>query len=283
MWSSCKVSSSSDEADRSAEMTEPEVHVRSVRRRRSDPPMPPLPRPPNIRNWLIYLGIAALISALMLDGFLSHRPEHPPLPRLSYAAEVRSALFEAGESLQVVVSWDLTLADSGGAPDSVLVKVLPAGRPNITSTRQRAGQLADTVYLPIPSKGETLAGSSCVATWHDDITVDESCTPWQYVRPSAATAASVNQIVIKPSGLQIDPDVGGRCAEWQRSHPNQSVWLRVNVTAVPECTGPNRKPAVAQFCAFAVLPDGRRVKTASSSNSPYCEELFVEWSRELYS
>jgi hypothetical protein len=40
---------------------------------------------------------------------------------------------------------------------------------------------------------------------------------------------------------------------------------------------------VAQFCAFAVLPNGRRVKTATSTNNHYCEELFVEWTRERYS
>jgi hypothetical protein len=40
---------------------------------------------------------------------------------------------------------------------------------------------------------------------------------------------------------------------------------------------------VAQFCAFAVMPDGRRVKTRNSSNNRYCDELFAEWIRERYS
>ena len=124
-------------------MTKPEVHVRSVRRRRSDPPVPPAPEPPNIRNWLIYTGITVLIAALMLDGFLRHRPQHPPLPRVAYAAEVRSAVTEVGDSLQVVVSWDLTLADSGGRPDSVQVKVMPSGRGGINSS-QSGKQLSDT-------------------------------------------------------------------------------------------------------------------------------------------
>jgi hypothetical protein len=264
-------------------MTEPEVRVRSVRRRRSEPPPPPIYRPPNIRNWLIYAGLMGLIAALMLDGYLRHRPEHPPLPRLAYAAEVRSALAERGDSLQVVVSWDLTLADSGGRPDSLLVKVTPASEQRSSSSSQSGTQLADTLYLSAPPRGQTVSGSSCVSTWHDQVPVDESCTPWQYVRPSAASESALNQVVIRPSGLQVDPDMGGRCASWQRNHPGESVWIKVNVTAVPDCTGPNRRPVVAQFCAFAVLPDGRRVKTASSTNNSYCEELFVEWSRELYS
>jgi hypothetical protein len=218
----------------------------------------------------------------MLDGFLRHHPPHP-LPKLSYAAEVRSALAEVGDSLQVVVSWDLTLSDPAGRPDSVQIKVTPGRGNGPVLATQTANQLADTVYLRVPQRGETLAGLSCVVTEHEGYPVDESCTPWQYVRPTAAAGETVNQIVIRPSGLQVDPDLGGKCAQWQRAHPDRSVWVQVNVTAVPECTGPNRKPAVAQFCAFAVLPGGKRVKTATSSNSSYCEELFVEWSRELYS
>jgi hypothetical protein len=57
----------------------------------------------------------------------------------------------------------------------------------------------------------------------------------------------------------------------------------VNHSAVPECTGPNGKPTVAQFCAFAVLQDGERVKTESSTNSPYCDELYQAWVRERIS
>ncbi len=263
-------------------MAKPEVHVRSVRRRRTEPPTPPLPQPPNIRNWLIYAGMVTLVAALMLDGFLRDHPQHP-LPKLSYATEVRSALAEVGDSLQVVVSWDLTLSDPEGRPDSVLIKVTHGQENRSVLATQTASQLSDTVYLPSPGRGETLAGLSCVVTAHLGYPVDESCTPWQYVRPSAAAAGTVSQIVIKPNGLQVDPDVGGKCAQWQRAHPDRPVWIEVNVTAVPECTGPNHKPAVAQFCAFAVLPGGRRVKTAASSNNRYCDGLFVEWSRELYS
>ena len=54
----------------------------------------------------------------------------------------------------------------------------------------------------------------------------------------------------------------------------------MNQQAVRECTGPNGKPTVAQFCAFAVLSDGRRVLTASSQNVEYCDELFRRWSAE---
>ncbi len=89
--------------------------------------------------------------------------------------------------------------------------------------------------------------------------------------------------MIRPSGHQVDPDLGGRCAAWQQGNPERSVWIRVNETAVPECMGPNGKPTVAQFCAFAVLEDGSRVKTENSTNNPYCEELFRVWVRERLS
>jgi hypothetical protein len=232
----------------------------------------------------MYAGITALIAALMLDGYLRHRPLHAPLPKLAYATEVRSALSEVGrDSLQVVVSWDLTLSDPAGRPDSIRVRVTPTEQRRALEAVQSSGQMADTVYLAAPGPGQSLSGVSCAAAEHGEEPAEESCTPWQYVRPATAAISSLNQIVIKPSGLQVDPDVGGRCAEWQRTHPDRSVWIEVNVSAVPECTGPNHKPAVAQFCAFAVLPGGKRVKTATSSNNPYCEGLYQEWSRELYS
>jgi hypothetical protein len=227
--------------------------------------------------------VGGLVAALMLDGYLDHRPQHLALPSLSQATEVRSAVSETGDSLQVVVSWDLTLATPAGAPDSIRIRVTRQPSDSLISI-QRAGQLADTLYLPLPAAGKTVQALSCVTAEHQGELPDESCTPWQYVRPSAAAAAvAASRIVVQPSGLQVDPDVGGRCAYWQQTHPGESVWVAVNQTAVPACTGPNAKPTVAQFCAFAVLPDGRRVKTTNSSNNDYCDELFEEWTRERIS
>ena len=267
---------------------QPEVRVRSVKRRRSELPRPVSPPPPNIRAWMIYTGLTTLVAILMLDGFLRHRPQRP-LPAYSQTTEVRSSVAEVADSLQVVVSWDLTLAAASGRPDSIRVKVRAEPRQDSLISIQSSGQLSDTVYLAAPPRGQTLRGVSCVAAEHLGQPLEESCTPWQYIRPNVVAQttpdqpATPHQIVIKPSGLQVDPDIDGRCAAWQAKHPTASVWIAVNQRAVPECTGPNRKPTVAQFCAFVVLPDGRRLKTANSANSSYCEELFVEWTRERYS
>ena len=262
---------------------QPEVHVRSVRRRRGEPPAPPTSAPVNPRNWLIYAGLVVFVLTLMLEGFLKHRPPQVPLPNLSQATEVQSELSELADSLRVVVSWDLTLSEPGGRPDSVRLTVVQEQPKQTVSATQPASQLADTVYLPLPERGQTLSGVSCAAAAHPGPAPEESCTPWQYVRPSASPTGTVREIVIRPTGLQVDPDMEGRCARWQEENPGRSVWIAVNRTAVPECTGPNKRPTVAQFCAFAVLPDGRRVKTVNSTNNSYCDELFVEWSRELYS
>jgi hypothetical protein len=262
---------------------EPEVVVRSVRRRRSAPHKPP---PPviNARNLLIYLVLSLLTAALMVEGFLRDRPQHRLLPAHSYPTEVTSGISEQADSLQVVVSWDLTLSEPAGRPDSIRIRVVPERREPGLRSFQAGSQLADTVYLPAPLRGQTLSGISCASAEHPGEALMESCTPWQYVRPAAEPSpGGVSQVVIRPRGLQVDPDIGGRCATWQRTHPDQSVWIEVNRRAVVECTGPNRKPTVAQFCAFLVLPGGRRVKSANSVNDRYCDELFVEWSRELYS
>jgi hypothetical protein len=264
----------------------PEVVVGSVRRRRRSP-KPETPRPPHIRNLVIYLLLSVAVAGLMFNGVLTDRPATVPLPLLSQTRDVRSTIWEAGDSLQIEVGWDLTISEPEGAPDSVRVRVLQDSTEILTLT-QMGSQLADTAYIPAPKPGETVQGLSCVGAHHGtEEPVEEVCTPWQYVRPFATATAAASpvfkQIVIQPSGLQVDPDVNGRCAEWQRNHSPDSVWIDVNLVAVPECTGPNDKPTVAQFCAFAVLPDGRRVKTRNSSNNRYCDELFVEWIRERYS
>ena len=264
----------------------PEVLVGSVRRRRRAP-QPDSPGPPHIRNIVVYIVLSVLVAALMFDGFLSDRPAAVPLPLLSQTTDVRSTIREAGDSLQIEIGWDLTISAPEGVPDWIRVRVVQDSTEVLTLI-QAGSELADTAFISAPKPGETVKGFSCVGAHHSvEEVIEEVCTPWQYVRPLAragATASPVaRQIVIQPSGLQVDPDVNGRCAEWQRSHPLDSVWIEVNLTAVPECTGPNRKPTVAQFCAFAVMPDGRRVKTRNSSNIPYCDELFAEWIRERYS
>src|SRR5690349_3453457 len=102
----------------------------------------------------------------MLDGYLNHRPQHMALPSLSQATEVRSSVSEAGDSLQVVVSWDLTLAAPTGAPDSIRVTVVRQQAPDSLVSVQQAGQLADTLYLPLPAAGQTVQAVSCVTAEH---------------------------------------------------------------------------------------------------------------------
>src|ERR687895_1940424 len=181
---------------------EPEVHVRSVRRRRSEPPTPPPSPPLNLRNVLIYLGVGLLLLALMVEGFLRDRPPQLPLPPLAYATEVRSALSEVADSLQVVVSWDLTLAEPTGRPDSIRIRVVPEQQQRTFVAVQASTQLADTLYLPAPPPGQTLTGLSCATAEHPGAPPEESCTPWQYIRPAATAAvvsdpSAINQIVIK--------------------------------------------------------------------------------------
>ena len=266
------------------EAVQPEVMVRSVRRRRTSPPPPISPPTASPRSWLIYIALAVATTWLMFDGYLTDHPTGQVLPDRSEAREVRSTISAVADTLQVIVAWDLTLSDSAGLPDSVRVRVIPAQGDSVVLS-QSASQLADTAYLAAPEIGKTAQGVSCVAAEHGLEAREEVCTPWQYVRPSATSMAVVarGQIVIQPSGLQVDPDIDGKCAEWQRTHRADSLWITVNRTAVPACTGPNLRPTVAQFCAFAVLPNGRRVKTSSSINNPYCEELFAEWMRERFS
>jgi hypothetical protein len=253
---------------------------------------------------VILLLVAACVGGLWF--FRARILSMQPL-RLGVVAEhVRSDVTGVGDSLDIVVSWHFTDSARGPQPDSARLEVGLEGA-NPTVAILPAKQLSDTLRIGGPGAGGTAMGHSCVSGVHGSRLSGESCTPWQFVRPGVQTqppaktpksdstkksvtkAPAVSQqqpvlrLVVRPSGRQVDPDVGGKCAAWQRDNPGKPVWLAVNETAVPECMGPNGKPAVAQFCAFAVLQDGRRVKTENSTNNRYCDELYRAWAREQIS
>lgn len=269
---------------------------------RWEPPLEQVIEKPKPKRWpfvvllLAVLGVAVaglwMIRQRRLEGFHGQA--------LPTASHVRSELSTTGDSLEVVVSWDLDAASGGQRADSVRVEVgLGDGRESRSKVSPN-DRRTDTLHLPAPAAGQTASGYSCVATLQAARLSRETCTPWQYVRPTAAlpvapeaaestpramaapksAGAAIARIVIQPEGQQVDPDVDGKCSAWQRTHPGLTVWVEVNQEAIPDCMGPNGKPTVAKFCAFAILTDGRRVKTATSSNDTYCERLFQNWVRE---
>jgi hypothetical protein len=219
-------------------------------------------------------------------------------PALPVSENVRSDVLAEGDSLAVAVQWSMEAASTAGVAESVRVEVgLGDGDVAQFSTVPSQAQ-TDTAIVPAPAPGQTATGYSCVAAVRHGRLGREKCTPWQFVRPAVEVTDSggrtqtgartpagpgVQRIVVQPEGVQVDPDVDGRCARWQRDNPGRSVWLEINRTAVSECTGPNGKPTVAQFCAFAVLADGRKVTTRASRGVPYCERLFAEWGKERIS
>jgi hypothetical protein len=274
---------------------------------RWEPPTEQVIEQPKPKRWPFVVLLLAVLGVAIGGLWMIYRRQHTALRReaLPTAMNVRSELTTAEDSLQVIVSWEIDQRSVVRRVDSVRVEVgLGDGRQSQTSVSS-SDQRTDTLRLPAPAAGQTASGYSCVATVEAAQLSRETCTPWQYVRPTAelqppapdsaspsdsgrpnrrqsakAVEPTVAHIVIQPEGQQVDPDVGGKCSSWQRRHPQLSVWVDVNREAVPDCTGPNGKPTVAKFCAFAVLTDGRRVKTATSSNDTYCERLFQLWIRE---
>jgi hypothetical protein len=241
---------------------------------------------------LLFLIAAGLVAIRFLVP-----ARRPALPRAVEITDVRSAIEQEGDSLRVAVSWRLVLPRGPELAESTRVEVgISEGAQSQVATVP-ANEHADTLSVPAPMPGQTASGYSCVAAMTRGRLAPESCTPWQFVRPAAGQSPAdsapappgkprasakprVSRIVMQPEGIQVDPDLGARCAAWQRQNPGRSVWISVNRQAIRECTGPNGKPTVAQFCAFAVLADGRRVKTVSSQNVEYCDELFRRWAAE---
>jgi hypothetical protein len=268
--------------------------------RRHDPPVIDIePKKPALWKRLLAPLILLLILAgtvIVVGSKLRSSLREPNLP---VTQEVRSDILSEGDSLAVAVQWSIEAASMAGVPESVRVEVgLGDGDVAQFSTVPSQAQ-TDTAIVPAPAPGQTATGYSCVAAVRHGRLGREKCTPWQFVRPAGevtdtgakaqvggrtpAAGQRVQRIVVQPEGVQVDPDVNGRCARWQRDHPGSSVWVEINRAAVPECTGPNGKPTVAQFCAFAVLADGRRVATRASEGIPYCERLFAEWGKERIS
>jgi hypothetical protein len=274
---------------------------------RWEPPTEQIIEQPKPKRWPFVVLLLAVLGVAVAGLWMIYQRQHAGYRggSLPTAMNVRSELATAQDSLQVIVSWDIDLRSAVvRRVDSVRVEVgLGDGQQSQTRVSP-SEQRTDTLRLPAPAAGQTAAGYSCVATVQAARLSRETCTPWQYVRPSAevqsvprdsasisdsarakrqsakAAEPTVAHIVIQPEGQQVDPDVGGKCSAWQRQHPGFNVWIDVNREAVPDCTGPNGKPTVAKFCAFVVLTDGRRVKTATSSNDAYCERLFQAWVRE---
>ena len=260
---------------------------------------------PKPRRWPAVVLLLAIIAVAAYGLWMMRRRLHPATGAgAAIPIDVRSEISGTGDSLDVAVSWRLAEPAVAGLPDSMRIEVGRGGG-EAARTHVIPGNLrTDTLRIAAPTAGETVSGYSCVAGVRAGRLARERCTPWQYVRPSAELStvptvpdtaaprpkraapaatpapAAVVRIVIEPAGQQVDPDIGGKCAAWQRSNPGRPVWIEVNRKAVAACTGPNGKPTIVQFCAFALLADGRRVKTRNSSDVPYCEALFQEWARE---
>lgn len=239
-----------------------------------------------------------LLAGGLAVWYFMFRPQKRPSAPVE-ATDVRSNVVQDGDSLRVTVDWRLLMPRGPELAESARVEVgVNDGEISRVAT-VAAHEHSDTLWVPAPEPGQTASGYSCVAPMTRGRLSRENCTPWQFIRPAtgqtksdsvpaggaegkkpAATAARLSRIEVQPAGIQVDLDQNGRCATWQQRNPDRSVWVTVNQQAVQECTGPNGKPTVAQFCAFAVLVDGRRVKTLSSEKVEYCDELFRKWREE---
>ena len=222
----------------------------------------PVKRPGGCRRLIVPL-LFVVAAGLVAVRFLVP-VKKPLLPRAVEVSDVQSAIEQEGDSLRVVVNWRMVQPRGPELAESTRVEVGISDGAQSQVATVPADEHSDTLHIPAPAPGQTASGYSCVAAMTRGRLAPENCTPWQFVRPAAGQS----------------PADSAPAPAWQRQHPGTSVWITVNSQAIRECTGPNGKPTVAQFCAFAVLVDGRRVMTVSSQKVEYCDELFRRWTSE---
>ena len=265
----------------------------------------PVSRASGLRRALLLVLVLTVVAGIYMTYIRTQQMQRPL--DSAEATGVRSTVSPAGDSLQVAVDWELNVDSLRSVPESIRVEVGLSGGQQASVSTRASEQRSDTLRVAAPEPGQTASGYSCVAPIHRGQLRREACTPWQFVLPAADTAPGptgtvrdtarprappraaaarapqVTRIVIQPAGLQVDPDPDGRCTRWQRENPARSVWLEVNRKAIPECTGINGKPMVAQFCAFAELSDGSRIMTENSATDQYCDRLFRDWAAQRIS
>ena len=175
-------------------------------------------------------------------GGLGGRPlpgplKQPILPRAVEVSDVQSAIEqEATRCASCNGGWSSRAAEPRGIHPR---RGRNQRRRPVPGGDRARDENSDTLHVPAPAPGQTASGYSCVAASPAGDSPGRtaprgnSSGPPRAVRglrrPAGRQAApprQVSRIVVQPEGIQVDPDVGGRCAAWQRQHPGTSVWIR---------------------------------------------------------
>ena len=261
-------------------------------------------RPPLWRRLLPPLVLLAILAAGVLYFALHSRIMRTP-HAVAKATNVRSHVSRYGDSLEVEVGWRLKTDMDEVVPESVRVEVGLSDNEQVAVSTTPVDRHLDTLRLSSPEPGQTASGYSCVSGIHRGRITKESCTPWQFVLPSAEQVperrATRRRTPASRSGRSARK--GRKCsASWcsrpdcrsirtptgaappgSGTIPPARCGSRSTRRPSPTASGPNGKPTVAQFCAFAIMQDGRRLKSANSTDNPYCDRLFKDWSAERVS
>jgi hypothetical protein len=188
------------------------------------------------------LALLAILAAGVWYFVMHSRNMRTP-DVVAKATDVRSQVSRHGDSLEVEVGWQLKTDLDEVVPESLRVEVGLSDNEQVVVSTTPVDRHLDTLRLSSPEPGQTASGYSCVSGVHRGRITKESCTPWQFVlpsaeqmpqaphdsahpgekRPVAKEVEKVLRVVVQPAGLQVDPDTEGRCAAWQRNNPSRSV------------------------------------------------------------
>ena len=255
-----------------------------------------LERAPALRRGPVLVVLAAI--ALIPAAYWLLRPRPKP-PVLAEAGQVQSAVTQEGDSLQVVVRWR-ALRSIGRRPvDSlrVEVRVDSMGAP---ASRVRLHPASGVrIRCTCPRHCRARRPTDCRAS-------RRSITRWSRARPVRHGGTCVRTPVYRrrrPAGARArrtdrrgpagaDRHSAERIAGGPRyrravrgmaaAASDGAGWIEVNRVAVPPCTGPNNRPTVAQFCAFAELAEAGGSKPRTRPTIRTATSSFGQWERVRY-
>lgn len=228
---------------------------------------------------------------LALLALVSFSPRQLEAQQLTYTEITGSATITLGADSTLKLGTRIVVTGFDSVRDTV--NYLYYKNDTLVMSKRRQA-FSDSTFVPAPTynTGAKYNGCAIVERGGRNSGVEyppkKICWVWNYFRDAPlGSIDSLFRITLRPLGPKLVADSASSCSNWQKNNPNKSVWVIVNVKAVPRCMHYDSlgivRLSVWQFCAFGEYKDGRKVILENSQNNPYCTDEYNKWISEVQS